>query len=50
MGIEAAAVAFGTLSENPWMTYGFLAAAVLRIADIIQITGNHSLFDRLKFS
>ncbi len=47
--IEASAIAFGTLCRNPWVTYPFLGAALLRIADIIQITGNHSLFDRLKF-
>jgi hypothetical protein len=50
MAIEACLVGFGTLAHSPYVTYPFLALAVLRIADIIQITGNHSLFDRLKFS
>lgn len=50
IAIEAAAVAYGTLSQNGWVTFAFLAAAIVRIADIIQVTGNHSLFDRLKFS
>ncbi|MDB5104907.1 MAG: hypothetical protein JWP91_2596 [Fibrobacteres bacterium] len=49
IGVEAVAVAYGTLSPDPWVIWGFMGVLVLRIADIIQITGNHSLFDRLKF-
>ncbi len=48
--IEFATISFGTLCLNRWVTYMFIVASILRIADIIQITGNHSLFDRLKFS
>lgn len=48
--LEAAAVAFGTTSTNPWVTGGFLALMSGRILDIIQSTGNISLFDRLKIN
>ena len=50
LAIEAAAVAFGTGSRNPWVTWMFSIAVCIRIADIIQITGNISLFDRLKIN
>jgi potassium channel LctB len=50
LAVEAAAVAFGTTCRNPWVTGVFTALAAGRILDIIQITGNISLFDRLKIN
>jgi potassium channel LctB len=50
LAIEAAAVAFGTTSRHGWLTGIFLALMAGRILDIIQITGNISLFDRLKLN
>lgn len=50
LSIEAAAVAFGTPCRNTWVTAIFTALMVGRILDIIQITGNMSLFDRLKIN
>lgn len=50
IAIEAAAVAFGTTCRNPWITGAFTALMAGRILDIIQITGNVSLFDRLKIN
>lgn len=50
LAIEIAAVAFGTTCLNPWVTGLFTALAMGRILDIVQITGNISLFDRLKIN
>jgi potassium channel LctB len=50
LAIEASAVVFGTGSQNAWVTWLFSLAVCVRIADIIQITGNISLFDRLKIN
>lgn len=50
LAIEAAAVGFGTTCRNPWITGAFTALVLGRILDIIQITGNISLFDRLKIN
>ncbi len=48
--IEALAIVFGTTCTNPWVTGVFVALMAGRILDIIQITGNISLFDRLKIN
>jgi hypothetical protein len=50
LALEAAAMAFGTTCRNPWVTFAFTALMAGRILDIIQITGNVSLFDRLKIN
>ena len=50
LAIEAAAVVFGTTCRIPWVTAAFTFAMAGRILDIIQITGNISLFDRLKIN
>jgi potassium channel LctB len=50
LAIEAAAVILGTRCRNPWVTGAFLALMAGRILDIIQITGNVALFDRLKIN
>lgn len=50
LAIEAAAVTIGTGNRGAAVTFIFLAASCIRIADIIQITGNISLFDRLKIN
>jgi potassium channel LctB len=50
LAIETVAVVFGTTCRNPWITGIFTVLAAGRILDIIQITGNISLFDRLKIN
>jgi len=50
LALEAMAVAFGTTCPNRWVAGTFAALLVVRILDIIQTTGNISLFDRLQIN